>query len=83
MRTRTRPGGFSWNEYAMVCERLSEGASVTRIAREMGRCESTLHEWLRRLELIPPPKPRKSRRRPAQAQVLEFVPLEQAWRKAA
>lgn len=53
-----RPGGLNWREYAAVCERLKAGDSVTRIAHDMKRSEKTMHEWLRRLELIPAPVPR-------------------------
>ena len=80
MKAHTRPGGLSWAEYATVCQRLAEGAAVTSIAKELGRCEATLFDWLRRLDLVPPAKPRAKRRT---AQVLEFTTLDQAWRKAA
>jgi len=49
MRPQKRP--ITWAMYAVICERLARGESVTAIAPHVGMSESTLHIKLRALGL--------------------------------
>lgn len=75
-KVKKRPGQFNWHEYGYICDRLSEGMSPTAIAKEMGISESTMHERLRKIGMLPPPKERKKRKAPIN---LDLRSVHEVW----
>lgn len=73
---KKRPGQFNWHEYGYICERLAKGMSPTAIAKEMGITESTMHERLRKIGVLPPPKERKKRKIPSN---LDLRSIHEVW----